>query len=99
MTIERFDIKHTMWRKKVDNSIFSSGHIVIPKAYVKQWKILSEFQDNGKNAEMWPIQIRFDSKLYEGKVFFRPSIEFLNALRILVRPVLFLYGLFIKISE
>jgi len=75
MTIERFDIKHTMWRKKVDNSIFSSGHIVIPKAYVKQWKILSEFQDNGKNAEMWPIQIRFNSKLYEGKVFYRPSTK------------------------
>ncbi len=75
MTIERFNIKHTMWRKKVDNSIFSSGHIVIPKAYVKQWNIALHFRDNGQNAEMWPVNIRFGPKLYEGKVFFRPSTK------------------------
>ena len=40
-----------MWRKKVDNSIFSSGHIVIPKAYVKQWRLEFLFRDNGKNVE------------------------------------------------
>lgn len=72
MTIERNNIRHTMWRKKVDNSIFSSGETVIPKAYVKQWRLESLFQDNGKNAETWPVKVQFGSKVYDGKVFYRP---------------------------
>ena len=75
MTIERNNIRHTMWRKKVDNSIFSSGHIVIPKAYVKQWRLELLFQDNGKNAETWPIEVQFGTKIYNGKVFYRPPTK------------------------
>jgi len=61
-----------MWRKKVDNSIFSSGHIVIPKAYVKQWRLEVLFRDNGKNAETWPIEVQFGTKIYNGKVRIMP---------------------------
>lgn len=75
MTIERNNIRHTMWRKKVDNSIFSSGHIVIPKAYVKQWRLEVLFRDNGKNAETWPIEVQFGTKIYNGKVFYRPPTK------------------------
>ena len=75
MTIERNNIRHTMWRKKVDNSIFSSGHIVIPKAYVKQWRLEFLFRDNGKNAETWPIEVQFGTKIYNGKVFYRPPTK------------------------
>ena len=75
MTIERNNISHTMWRKKVDNSIFSSGHIVIPKAYVKQWRLEVLFRDNGKNAETWPIEVQFGTKIYNGKVFYRPPTK------------------------
>jgi len=64
-----------MWRKKVDNSIFSSGHIVIPKAYVKQWRLEVLFRDNGKNAETWPIEVQFGTKIYNGKVFYRPPTK------------------------
>jgi hypothetical protein len=64
-----------MWRKKVDNSIFSSGHIVIPKAYVKQWRLEVLFRDNGKNAETWPIEVQFGTKIYDGKVFYRPPTK------------------------
>ena len=75
MTIERNNIRHTMWRKKIDNSIFSSGHIVIPKAYVKQWRLEFLFRDNGKNAETWPIEVQFGTKIYNGKVFYRPPTK------------------------
>lgn len=75
MTIERNDIKYTMWRKKVDNSIFSSGHIVIPKAYVKQWELELLYKDNGKNAKTWPIKIHFGTKVYDGKIFYRPPTK------------------------
>ena len=34
MTIERNNINHLMWRKKVDNSVFE-GETVIPIAFVK----------------------------------------------------------------
>ena len=74
MTIERNDIKHLMWRKKVDSSIFN-GESVIPMAFVKQWNLKSNFKDNGKNSSYWPVQIKFGSKYYDGKVFYRPPTK------------------------
>ena len=74
MTIERNDIKHLMWRKKVDSSIFN-GESVIPMAFVKQWNLKSNFKDNGKNSSYWPVQIKFGSKSYDGKVFYRPPTK------------------------
>ena len=74
MTIERNDIKHLMWRKKVDNSIFK-GESVIPMAFVKQWDLKNHFLDNGKKAANWSTQIKFGSKFYEGKVSFRPPTK------------------------
>ena len=74
MTIERNDIKHLMWRKKVDSSIFN-GESVIPMAFVKQWNLKSNFKDNGKNSSYWPVKIKFGSKSYDGKVFYRPPTK------------------------
>ena len=67
MSIERNDIKHLMWRKKVDSSLFK-GESVVPMAFVKQWELKNYFKDNGKNSSLWPVQIKFGSKIYEGKV-------------------------------
>ena len=74
MTIERNDIKHLMWRKKVDSSIFN-GESVIPMAFVKQWNLKSNFKDNGKNSSYWPVHIKFGAKSYNGKVFYRPPTK------------------------
>ena len=35
----------------------------------------SLFQDNGKNAETWPVKVQFGSKVYDGKVFYRPPTK------------------------
>ncbi len=70
MTIERNNITHLMWRKKVDNSIFE-GETVIPIAFVKQWDLKKHFSDTGEKVEYWPVKIKFASKFYEGKVFYR----------------------------
>ena len=45
MSIERNDIKHLMWRKKVDSSLFK-GESVVPMAFVKQWELKNYFKDN-----------------------------------------------------
>lgn len=74
MSIERNDIKHLMWRKKVDSSLFK-GESVVPMAFVKQWKLKNYFKDNGKNSSLWPVQIKFGSKIYEGKIFYRPPTQ------------------------
>ena len=71
MSIERNDIKHLMWRKKVDSSLFK-GESVVPMAFVKQWELKKHFKDNRKNSSLWPVQIKFGTKIYEGKVFYRP---------------------------
>ena len=68
MTIERNNIAHLMWRKKVDNSVFE-GETVIPIAFVKQWNLKKHFRDTGLKVENWSVQIKFASKLYEGKYF------------------------------
>ena len=70
MTIERNNIAHLMWRKKVDNSVFE-GETVIPIAFVKQWNLKKHFRDTGLKVENWSVQIKFASKLYEGKIFYR----------------------------
>ena len=70
MTIERNNIAHLMWRKKVDNSIFE-GETVIPIAFVKQWDIKNYFKDTGQKTEYWPVQIKFASKIYDGRLFYR----------------------------
>ena len=74
MSIERNDIKHLMWRKKVDSSLFK-GESVVPMAFVKQWELKNYFKDNGKNSSLWPVQIKFGSKIYEVKVFYRPPTQ------------------------
>ncbi len=70
MTIERNNITHLMWRKKVDNSIFE-GETVIPIAFINQWDVKNYFKDTGEKTEYWPVQIKFNSKIYDGKLFYR----------------------------
>jgi len=70
MTKERNNIEHLMWRKKVDNSLFE-GEIVIPMAFVKQWNLKKHFKDTGEKVEYYPVHIKFGSKFYDGRVFYR----------------------------
>ena len=48
MAIER-TFNNILWRKKVDNYIFSNGGTVIPKHFVKVWNLNKYFiANNGK---------------------------------------------------
>lgn len=72
MSIERRNIEHLLWRKKVDYSIFTDKVTAIPKSYVSFWKLEKHFpDDNGilrKENILSNVKIIFDKKEYIGNV-------------------------------
>ena len=46
MTIERNNIAHLMWRKKVDNSLFRHEGTAVPRWVASMWQLEKYFPDN-----------------------------------------------------
>lgn len=69
MKLERSDIEFSLWRKKVDSSLFSKAHTPIPNWCVKAWDIKMVFGTNtSQKALSAQVVIEFNKKKYEGRV-------------------------------
>jgi len=69
MKLERSDIKHPLWRKKVDSSLFTKLDTPIPNWLAEIWSIKVLFGENtSKKLPEAEVQIRFEKQLYIGWV-------------------------------
>lgn len=69
MKFERSDIKHPLWRKKVDSSLFHKMHTPIPNWCATTWKIKDIFGTNtSRKTEGAQVRIKFKGKLYPARV-------------------------------
>lgn len=76
MKFERSDIKHPLWRKKVDSSLFSKAHTPIPNWCCKIWDIEKEFGKNtSKKVPEAEVQIQFNKNIYPGWVTYSPNTD------------------------
>ena len=69
---ERSNIRHDMWRKKVDNSLFRYGGTTIPKWIASRWKLEKHFPDvkgqSSKNNKNTETTVSFSNKNYKGNL-------------------------------
>lgn len=69
---ERSDVKHDLWRKKVDNSLFRDKGTAVPKWVASKWELDKHFPDIkgklGKNDKKSETQVSFKGKTYSGHV-------------------------------
>ena len=69
---ERSNIRHDMWRKKVDNSLFRYGGTTIPKWIASRWKLEKHFPDvkgrSSKNNKNTETTVFFSNKNYKGNL-------------------------------
>ena len=75
---ERSNADAPLWRKKVDNTLFSESSTPIPAWMVKGWnlrKIFSSLYESRKNQT---VTIVFDKKSYEGALNLRGNKTFLR---------------------
>jgi len=82
---ERHNIKHPMWRKKVDKTLLQDAATPIPNWVKQMWDIENQFQGvSSKRDSLSKVSINFDRKNYEGNVctskngrtrlFFEPNL-------------------------
>jgi hypothetical protein len=57
--LERSNVEHPLWRKKVDLSLLDKGVTPIPKWVCKIWGVESSFQSSSQNDESSKISVRF----------------------------------------
>ena len=69
MKFERTNIKHPLWRKKVDSSIFKYDATTMPNWICRAWGIDTMFKGvTSKNHSKSPIKITFNNKIWNGWV-------------------------------
>ena len=69
MPIERSDIEHPLWRKKVDSSLFEHLGTVIPGWLSKQWNIGQRFSTvTSKKSPLSNTAISFGGQTFPGSV-------------------------------
>lgn len=69
MKFERSDIKHPLWRKKVDSSLFHKAHTPIPNWCARNWDLENLFGRNtSKLTPAAQVKIKFDKQIYFAKV-------------------------------
>lgn len=69
MPFERTDVKHPLWRKKVDSSIFAYTVTTLPNWICKQWGIPAQFRRcRSRNDDKAQVLIRFNGQSYPGAV-------------------------------
>jgi hypothetical protein len=67
--LERSDVSHPLWRKKVDSTFLNEGSTPIPNWLVKLWGI-SDYYDNvrSKKSPESSTLVSFQNEVYEGKL-------------------------------
>jgi len=69
MKLERSNVDHPLWRKKVDSSLFAYKGTTIPTWACNMWNIQSIFKgSNSKKLKSSEVKIKFNKKLYSGWV-------------------------------
>lgn len=71
MKTERSNVKFTLWRKKVDNSLFTKLDTPIPKWLSKVWQIEETFGTlKSKKAEGTKVSLIINGKVFKGNILF-----------------------------
>ena len=69
MKIERSNIKHPLWRKKVDSSMWGHNVTTIPNWACEMWKVDSLFKGvSSKKDSKSHVKIKFNNKIWNGWV-------------------------------
>lgn len=69
MKLERSNVDHPLWRKKVDSSLFAYKGTTIPTWACNMWNIQSNFKGcNSKKSKLSGVNIKFNRILYTGWV-------------------------------
>ena len=69
MKLERSDVDHPLWRKKVDSSLFRQNGTTIPHWTCKMWEIEKGFsQCTSRNNVESEVKIEFKGKQFKGWV-------------------------------
>ena len=69
LKLERSDVDHPLWRKKVDSSLFRQNGTTIPHWACRMWGIEEDFSIcNSKNLPMSKIEVEFKGKTFKGWV-------------------------------
>jgi len=67
--LERSDVDHPLWRKKVDSSLFRYSGTTIPNWACKMWKINEDFSScTSKRIPESCVKVEFKAKKFEGWV-------------------------------
>ena len=67
MKLERSDVDHPLWRKKVDPSLLRQNRTTIPQWACRMWSIESDFSKcSSRKDPSSKVKIEFDGKGYEG---------------------------------
>ena len=70
MKLERKNIKHPLWRKKVDKTLLIEGVSPIPSNWVDIWQIEKTFSKSiGIKSDEGLIEVIFKNKAYKGVIY------------------------------
>ena len=79
LKLERRNIKHPLWRKKVDKTLLVDGISPIPSTWVDVWNIENTFpKSRVNNSGEGQIEILYKKNIYKGVIFWtkRPTSIF-----------------------
>ena len=69
MKLERSDVDHPLWRKKVDSSLFRQNGTTIPHWACKMWEIEKDFSACiSRNHQNSSVKVEFKGRLFKGWV-------------------------------
>ena len=69
MKLERSNVSHPLWRKKVDSSLFEYNGTTIPNWACRMWKVQEDFSNCiSKKDPPSRVQIEFEKEKYDGWV-------------------------------
>jgi hypothetical protein len=67
MKLERSDVDHPLWRKKVDSSLFRQNGTTIPQWACKMWEIQKDFSScTSRNSQNSQVGVEFKGKPFKG---------------------------------
>jgi hypothetical protein len=67
--LERSDVSHPLWRKKVDSTFLNEGSTPIPNWLVKLWGISNYYENvRSKKSPESSTLVSFQNEVYEGKL-------------------------------
>jgi hypothetical protein len=73
MRLERSDVGHPLWRKKVDSSLLKFGGTALPNWVVRMWEISKLFSHKaGRYHPKSRVKLEFQKRIYDGDVIWYP---------------------------